>query len=205
MSPDDLARELIADSPSWTITEGSREGVAVGLTWASLVPADQDDFDQDAVERANGKAMEKLLDGIEDAEWQTVGAYLAVRVLDLDGDVTPEGRAAAEAMGSLADYPVLDNHILSEVEHLGFEHDWAHEVEEAIEGGHFDVWRPSYEQLEVIDDLPKNWQTRLFNAYRDRDTGGDYDDRGYATVDRDLVASILEENGWLVEEEDEED
>ncbi len=207
MSPDDIARELIGESPSWAVEAGAQEGIAVGLTWAALIPADQDDFDQDALERANAKSMEELLEGVSDeSEWGAVASYIVVRILDIEGNVTPEGREAAQAMAGLADYPVLDDEKHSEIQMLGWEYDWEEEVKNDVERGFIDVWeRGGREQYEVIDELPKDWEDKVLALYSGRESETPMNDRGYHSVNRQLVVEILAELGYLQTAEGEEE
>ena len=205
MSPEDHARELIADTDDQLVDQGRKEGVPVGLTWAALIVADREDLDQPAWERANGKVMEELIAGShEDAEYSTIGGYLVVRVLDENGNVTPEGTAAAEAMCSLADYAILDHEEEWKIQQLGFEHDWE-DVTSDIERGNLWVWEEGRRSINVIDELPEGWQDKLADAYfeKARSFSEDpTDDRGYHTVARGVVADLVTEFGWLEEDEE---
>ena len=205
MSPEDHARDLIASTPDAWISAGEREGLPLGLTYAVLIPADNDDFDQLAWERANGKVMESLLEGAgDDPEWASLDGMLVVRVLDDRGRVTAEGRAAAEAMCALADYPILDDEVHSEIQMLGFDYEWENDVKADIENGYFDVWDGGRIQLEIIDDLPAGWEDKVAGQYSSREHESQEDDRGYHSVDRKLVAEILNELDYVVEEDDDE-
>jgi hypothetical protein len=196
---------LIAESSDYLVGEGSRQGVPVGFTWASLIIEDREDLDQLAWERANGKAMAQILEGShEDAEYSTVAGILVVRVLDEEGNVTPEGIAAAEAMCALADYPLLDTELEHEIQQEGWEHDWE-DVTSDIERGNLWVWEDNRRSIDVIDELPEGWEKKLADAYFEKAQNfseDPTDDRGYHKVDRGVVADLVTEFGWL-EEDDE--
>lgn len=210
MSPEDHARDLIAESPDSMVTEAASQGFPVGLTWASLIPADREDFDQKAWERANGKEMEAGLEGAaEDAEVQTIRGTLIVRVLDQDGGVTPEGIVAAELMCSLADYPILDEETYREIQDLGLEQDWE-SVTYEMENGHLWVWEAGRNEniaLKDEDELPKDWQDQVSTAYYKRAQNfseDPTDDNDYHTIDRKELGRALYELGFLDTVEDEE-
>ena len=210
MSPEDHARDLIAESPDSMVTEAASQGFPVGLTWASLIPADTEDFDQKAWERANGKEMEAGLEGAaEDADVQTIRGTLIVRVLDQDGNVTPEGKVAAELMCSLADYPILDEETYREIQDLGLEQDWE-SVTYEMENGHLWVWEGGRNEdiaLKDEDELPKDWQEQVSTAYYKRAQNfseDPTDDNDYHTIDRSELAKALYELGFLDTVEDEE-
>lgn len=202
MSPEDHARDLIAESSDWAVEQGAREGIPVGLTWASLIPGDRDDFDQKAWERANGKEMEAALEGAaEEAEYNTLRGTLVVRILDQDGDVTPEGIVAAELMCALADYPILDEETYREIQDLGLENDWEGILYE-IENGRLWVWEHDRRDVQVIDEdeLPKDWQEKVQTAYYERAQNFSEeptDDNDYHSIDRSELAKVLYELGLL--------
>jgi hypothetical protein len=196
---------LIAETSDYLVDQGRRQGVPVGFTWASLIVEDREDLDQLAWERANGKAMAQLLEGShEDAEYSTVAGLLVVRVLDEDGEVTPEGIAAAEAMCSLADYALLDSELEYEIQQEGWVADWE-DVTSDIERGNLWVWEDDRRSITVIDELPEGWKEKLDAAYFEKAQNfseDPTDDRGYHKVKRGVVADLVTEFGWL-EEDDE--
>lgn len=198
----DLALELVAQvAPEW-VEAGRRQGVPLGFTWALLVPADQGHFDQPARERANGKAMEEILQGIEDAEYTTVEGYLAVRVLDERGQVTEAGKEAAEVMAALEDHPIIDEDTMSEIEQLGVEYE-VDEIENELENGYLWVWTGRKNvQLDLGDGPTDKQKAKLWERYSGAETETPYDDRGYGGIDRRLLAGILHDMGLVMDEED---
>jgi hypothetical protein len=199
VSPDDHARELVAHVTDYMVQAGRREGIPLGFTWGVLLRGSREDFDQPALERANGQAMEGILEGIEDAEHFTVEGYLVVRVLDENGRVTEAGRVTAEVMAALEDYPVIDEEILSEIEQLGVEFEME-DTEGELERGYLWVWDGKTNvQLDLGDGLSKEQLGEMWERYSNQETETPYDPRGYGGINRLLVAGILFDLG-LVEE-----
>lgn len=211
MSPDDHAIDLLVEQRDWLIKAGQRDNVPIGLTYAALIPEDRGDLDQNALERANGASMHDLIEKAakragREPESTIVEGILVVRILDVDGLVTPEGRAAAEAMAALENYPVLDDEKHSEIEQEGFDQDWG-QVTGEIEGGYLNTYPRTggQKQLDVRDDLPEGWEDKIYEAYRTQAHEDRRDDNDYPVVDRVLVGKILEQLGYLNEDEDDDD
>lgn len=198
MSPADIAVDMLAQTADWMVEEGKKEQIPVGLTWAPLVEADTGSFDQNALDRANGQAMEAILEDIEDAEYDTVAGHLVVRILDDKGHVTPEGLVSAEVMAALSDYPVINEEILSEVEQLGVDAE-VEELERELERGYLWVWDGRRNtQLDLGDGPTEKQIGSMWERYYRLEPETPYDDRGYAGIDRALVARILDEMGLVL-------
>jgi hypothetical protein len=205
VSPDDHARQLIADSDNWIIEQGKRDGVPVGFTWAQLIRVGDEDSNQQAVDRANGQAFEALLTewagADEDGDhWDHVGGYLVVKILDEQGQVTEVGRKATEVMLGLATYAVISDEMFSEIAYEGVERDWE-QIESELKGGYLNANGPG--QLDLGDGLTDEQIGTLVHEYGQRETETRYDEQGYGTVDRELLADLVSGLGYVVDEDDE--
>jgi hypothetical protein len=130
------------------------------------------------------KAMEKFMDGddpdviVEDHSHWAVGWIkgFAVRVFDDNGEITDAYRCLHELQERMADFPILDESLYSEMEY-----------EASFENIDLAAWR-----LKREFDLPEDWQSSVFDwLWQHRDHAlENVDDNGGWPDEEDLQAAF---------------
>jgi hypothetical protein len=199
----DQAAELLHNLHRWQNerTAQGRSGEAVGLTWAPVIQAEPGEYDEPQPARvvANARSLLSALEPWEEADVSEDQGYIIVRVIRPDGTFTEAARVAWEIWAGLADYPIVDEEMDSEVREEGFEREWE-EVVSDIERGNIWAHTPR-RSVDIIDDLPDVWKDRLWTAYDAQGPDDLEDDLGYRAVDRTALGGALDELDW----EDDED
>lgn len=181
----------------------------IGLTWAAAVEEENSTSGpiQHALTVANARALLRVIRALPEETttdvWDFEEGWIVYRLLGTDGTPTQLAKEIAPLLLGLEDYAIIDEDVLSEVEHEGFGDLWEREVLGGIKEGSLEVWlRRGRVQVEIDEeDLFEGWEDELFEAYRNLESETNYDDYGYAVPDLEVAAKALVEIGVIDEDQ----